>query len=65
MISPEDRLPKPLEPRYHTKRWDKLMAAIDDDEMMAAVRHMRSKTAPGPDQMLAPLLKWAATPVAW
>ena len=62
---PEDRLPKPLKPWYHTKCWDKLMAAIDNDKMMAAVCHMHSKTAPGPNQMLAPLLKWAVTLVAW
>ena len=60
---PEDRVPQPLKPHYHTKRWDGLMAEINEDELLAAVRHMRTCTAPGPDLLQSPLLKWAATPV--
>ena len=41
------------------------MAAIDNNKMMAVVCHICSKTAPGPDQMLVPLLKWAVMLVAW
>ena len=35
--SPEDRLPKPLKPQYHTMCWDGLMVAINDDELLAAI----------------------------
>ena len=39
------------------------MDPISEDELLASVRHMRLKTAPGPDGLVTPMIQWAATPV--
>ena len=47
------------------KCWEGLMDPISEDELLASVRHMRPKTAPGPDGLVTPMIRWAATPVTY
>ena len=64
-VSPGLTVPQPARsPRTKVApHWAEVMRPIDAEELLASVRHMRPRTAPGPDALIVPLVKLAATPV--